>query len=167
MRRGREWVGGRRGDGSAVCKSVAPVRGGGSLCLLRLLLRFGTAILEPDLGVECERATLTRQKGGQRATTRHDKGERAERARDRRGKYLYAAGGHVELGSELLAEGRVGLCVILVDTLEDLELLAGGALSVLDLVWGVGIEGADVDLVGIHAWRDEAGDAGLVLGLEV
>ena len=34
---------------------------------------------------------------------------------------------------------------------------------VLDLVRGVGIEGADVDLRGVHAREDEGGDEGLVL----
>ena len=33
----------------------------------------------------------------------------------------------------------------------------------LDLVRGIGIEGADVDLRGVHAREDEGGDAGLVL----
>lgn len=83
------------------------------------------------------------------------------------GKYLDTAGSHVELGSELLAEGRVGLRVILVHALEDLELGAGGALAVLDLVGRVRVEGTDIDLGRVHAWGNERGYARLVLLLMV
>lgn len=79
------------------------------------------------------------------------------------GKYLDTAGSHVELGSQLLAERRVGLGVILVHALEDLELGAGGALAMLDLVRGVRVECADIDLGGVHAGGNECGDARLVL----
>lgn len=105
--------------------------------------------------------------------TRRWRGERGEgrvggqRGGGRGSKYLNTAGGHVELRGELLAERRVGLCVILVYALEDLELGAGGALAVLDLVRGVGIKSAYVDLGGVHAGGDESGDTGLVLGLVV
>ena len=81
--------------------------------------------------------------------------------------YLDPARGHVELCSELLAERGVGLCVILVHALKDLELSASGAFAVLDLVGSVGIEGANVDLGRVHARRDESGNAGLVLRLVV
>ena len=97
---------------------------------------------------------------GGRGTAREEK-DASERER---ATHLDTARGHVELCGELLAEGRVGLCVILVHALEDLELCAGGALAVLDLVGGVGIKGADVDLGGVHARGDEGGDAGLGLG---
>lgn len=75
--------------------------------------------------------------------------------------HLHTTGGHVEVGSEALAEGRVGLCVCAVDLLEHLELCARGAAAVLDLVGLVGEEGAHVDVRGVDAGRDERGDAGV------
>ena len=58
---------------------------------------------------------------------------------------LDTSGGHAELVGEELAEGGVGLGVCSEMVLEDLELGAGGALAVLDLVGLVGIECAEVD----------------------
>ena len=80
------------------------------------------------------------------------------------GAHLDASGGHLELRRELLPERAVGLCLLLEHVLEDLELGSGRALAMLDLVGGVRVESADVDLRRVHARRDEGGYAGLVVG---
>jgi len=64
--------------------------------------------------------------------------------------HLDTTGGHVELCSELIAEGSVGLCVALEDGLENLELGRGGAFAVLDLVGGVWVKGTKVDCSRVH-----------------
>ena len=58
---------------------------------------------------------------------------------------LNTSGGHAELVGEELAEGGVGLGVCSEVVLEDLELCAGGAFAMLDLVGLVWIERPEID----------------------
>lgn len=62
---------------------------------------------------------------------------------------LDAPRGHIEVRGQLLAELSIGLGVLLEDGLENLELLAGCAFSVLDLIGGVRVEGPKVNCRGI------------------
>ena len=78
----------------------------------------------------------------------------------RRRWYLDTARGHSKFFGQFLAESGVGLCVVLVDVLEDFELAPSCPLSMFDLVGLVGEEGSHVDLTRIHSWGDEGGNAG-------
>lgn len=75
--------------------------------------------------------------------------------------YLDAARGHVELEGELRTEGGIGLGILFEDGLEDLELCTGGALAMLDLIGGVGVEGAEVDGGGVVGDGDEGAGIGM------
>lgn len=76
--------------------------------------------------------------------------------------YLDAACGHTELSSELIAKGRVWLCIDTKDGFEDFELGGGCPSPVLDLIGGVGVESPEVDGGGVVGGKVVEGIVGVV-----
>jgi hypothetical protein len=58
---------------------------------------------------------------------------------------LYASRCHIQLCSQLCAQGSIWLCVAFEDGFEDFELSAGCAFPVLDFVGGIRIESAKIN----------------------
>lgn len=64
--------------------------------------------------------------------------------------HLNPPGGHAQLRCKLYASGAIWLCVALKDAFKGLELVRGGSLAMLHLVWSVGIESAEVNGIWVH-----------------
>lgn len=80
---------------------------------------------------------------------------------------LNTARGHLQLGSELLAQRRIRLRLFLESLLEDLLLRARRALAVLNLARVVRVKRAEVDRRGVDAGREgdvRAGGVVVVVG---
>lgn len=68
---------------------------------------------------------------------------------------LHCTGEHIELGCESLADRGIGLGVLPVDVLENLELRSGRSFSVLDFVGYVREESPEIDRGRVDTgWHD-------------